>query len=1050
MAATAPDSTATLLDLLRRSNILSTERLKALPDADALSPDPAKAASALVQKGFVTKFQATQLLAGRHKGFRIGQYVIQEQIGRGGMGSVYRAEHLELNRKVAIKVLAPGKGEDQKLALERFLREARSAAALDHPNIVKIFDVSRHNETPYLVMEFVDGDTLQQCVDRGGPMPFEVAAECIAQAAAGLQHAHEKSVVHRDIKPANLIRDRFGAVKILDMGLARSADERDKLTEQLDEGAVVGTADYIAPEQAINCPKVDARADIYSLGATLFTLVVGKTPFEGNTTQKLMQHQLRVAPPIRELNPDVPEEMAAIVAKMLAKKPGDRYQSAAEVIAALAPWSAASARVLAGLSQTSLGATGSHTALNQQTAASSRRLLSTVRRDSDSSFNPSESGRPTGVLSIEDTLRDPKPELTPAEPKPAKPRSRAPLFAGLTVALLAAGAVGAWLAFGRDKPTDNPTAAAVAPEPPKPNAKPANPNPAPKPNAKPPKVDPPTPVPPSPDEKTRLAADLRALKPFVVRSGLTADPGDATKKSYMLVSRTGDGDVPAGWTARVWNTASEMEVFADAGALGVRNARGPGAAMLFTPRFDTPSGVVRAKFEYVADGRDKCLAVKFKPDDSRGAFEVLKPAVGGTGWRTVDQLFDLKGASGGYFEFHFTETNPGAALRVRSVSVVEPNPISPDRPVFALDAVTLPNFTNAKTGRDKTGGDNDPKVPGVYFGGWKPDTQSEWTCGPIAGARAVGITNLSDVLSAQIGIELEGAVGLKFVPGQIVRVRVTYRTAAKGRGTAYLQNIDDRKTPARADLPNSNAEWKTVELVATRGANPLRLLVDTSEKGVGNTLFVRSVTVAEVGAARPLAAAAPAAPVADAASDPATWTEGATRYALDVAAIPAFRTQKEKGQRLGGDEERLPAGVGCQCWKEGAVGDFRRDAFDGAPALGVTNLNDEKSGQFTFSLEGAMKLKLEPGKGYRVKVGYRTANDATGTATVHVVPGYKGLTSVPLSGASGWKTATASFVRPPAEDQVELRMVIDNTSVGEGNTLWVRSVEVVELIPPKK
>src|SRR5262249_23144116 len=155
----------------------------------------------LVQKGFLTKFQAGQLLAGRHKGFRIGPYVIQDMLGRGGMGAVYLAEHLDLHRKGAIKILAPGKGEDQKLALERFFREGRAAAALDHPNIVRIFDVARHNETPYLVMEYVDGETLQQLVDRDGPMVYDVAAECIAQAAAGLQHAHEKGFVHRDIKP---------------------------------------------------------------------------------------------------------------------------------------------------------------------------------------------------------------------------------------------------------------------------------------------------------------------------------------------------------------------------------------------------------------------------------------------------------------------------------------------------------------------------------------------------------------------------------------------------------------------------------------------------------------------------------------------------------------------------------------------------------------------------------------------------------------------------------------------------------------------------------
>src|SRR5262249_25502761 len=143
---------------------------------------------------------------------------------------------------------------------------------------------SRLGDTPYLVMEYIDGETLQQVLDRDGAVPFPTATEYVAQAAAGLQHAHEKGFVHRDIKPANLIRDRSGAIKILDMGLARSDQTRDKLTEQLDNGAVVGTADFIAPEQGMN-QTVDIRADIYSLGATFFALLVGKPPFDGNTTQ---------------------------------------------------------------------------------------------------------------------------------------------------------------------------------------------------------------------------------------------------------------------------------------------------------------------------------------------------------------------------------------------------------------------------------------------------------------------------------------------------------------------------------------------------------------------------------------------------------------------------------------------------------------------------------------------------------------------------------------------------------------------------------------------
>jgi len=459
MAAIAPVSSSDLLDLLRRSGVLAADRLQTLPSADTLPPDPAKAATVLVQKGFITRFQAAQLLAGRHKGFRIGQYVIQDLLGRGGMGAVYLAEHLDLHRKVAIKVLAPGRGDDQKLAQERFLREARSAAALDHPNIVRIFDVARHNDAPYLVMEFVEGETLQQTIDRDGTVPFEMAAEYVAQAAAGLQHAHEKGFIHRDIKPGNLIRDRFGIVKILDMGLARSASERDKLTEKLDEGAVVGTADFIAPEQAINSPTVDGRADIYSLGATLFTLVAGKAPFDGNTTQKLMQHQLKTPPTLRESNATLPKELSDVVAKMLEKNPTDRYQTAAEVIAALATWTGKSTRVLAGLSRTKL-AQGSdlHVALGDRNLGSSLRLRDFPSPSSSGElvFDSSEAAKATAAMSASETARSPVP--TPASSPPSEPphqqviaQNRMMMFiaAGLGFAVLLAGILIGWLAFGR-------------------------------------------------------------------------------------------------------------------------------------------------------------------------------------------------------------------------------------------------------------------------------------------------------------------------------------------------------------------------------------------------------------------------------------------------------------------------------------------------------------------------------------------------------------------------------------------------------------------------
>ena len=276
-------------------------------------------------------------------------------------------------------------------------------------------------------MEYVEGETLQQTLDRDHRVPFEMAAEYVARrAATGLQHAHEKGFVHRDIKPGNLIRDRFGAIKILDMGLAlRSASDRDKLTEKLDDAAVVGTADFIALEQAINCPKVDTRADIYALGATLYTLIVGATPFDGNTTQKLMQHQMKSAPKLIEADPTVPAELSDAVTKMLAKKPEDRFQTPAEVIAALAPWTGSSARVLAGLSRTNLGM---GTDVRATMAAwsqpgSSLRLRHTAPQNDSSTFDLAEAAKATLALTAAETTssRTPVPAPPPLpQPKPAE------------------------------------------------------------------------------------------------------------------------------------------------------------------------------------------------------------------------------------------------------------------------------------------------------------------------------------------------------------------------------------------------------------------------------------------------------------------------------------------------------------------------------------------------------------------------------------------------------------------------------------------------------
>ncbi len=339
----APATNDELLDLVRKSGVLDEKRLDAYvartASANAIPAQPGQFAGVMVRDGLLTHFQAEQFLQGKWRRFTIGRYKVLERLGAGGMGSVYLCEHKLMRRRVAVKVLPTAKADDP-ASLERFYREARAVAALDHPNIVRAYDIDQDDKLHFLVMEFVDGANFQEIVKRSGPLDVLRAAHYIRQAALGIQHAHEAAgLVHRDIKPGNILVDRNGIVKILDMGLARFFhDTDDILTKKYDEN-VLGTADYLAPEQALDSHGVDIRADIYSLGATFYFILTGRPPFaEGTVAQKLIWHQTRQPKSVRLLRPDVPEALAAILEKAMAKDPAGRYQTPTEVAEALAPW----------------------------------------------------------------------------------------------------------------------------------------------------------------------------------------------------------------------------------------------------------------------------------------------------------------------------------------------------------------------------------------------------------------------------------------------------------------------------------------------------------------------------------------------------------------------------------------------------------------------------------------------------------------------------------------------------------------------------------------
>jgi serine/threonine protein kinase len=339
----APATNEELFALIARSGVLEDARVKAYLDklatAGGVPSDPIKLGGLMVRDGVLTHFQAEQLLQGRWKRFHIGKYKVLERLGIGGMGQVFLCEHKLMRRKVAVKVLPAAKAKDQ-AALQRFYREARAVAAVDHPNIVRAYDIDDDDQLHFLVMEYVDGANLHDIVKKTGPMPPLRACHYVYASAVGLQHAHENGLVHRDIKPANILVDRSGVVKILDMGLARffNPDDDDHLTKKFEEN-VLGTADYLAPEQAMDSTAVDIRADIYGLGGTFYYMLTGQPPFpEGTVAQKLLWHQSKPPKPIADYRKDVPPHLVAIVGRMLAKEPRDRYQTPAELMAALVPW----------------------------------------------------------------------------------------------------------------------------------------------------------------------------------------------------------------------------------------------------------------------------------------------------------------------------------------------------------------------------------------------------------------------------------------------------------------------------------------------------------------------------------------------------------------------------------------------------------------------------------------------------------------------------------------------------------------------------------------
>lgn len=340
-----------MMQTVEQLGILRAEQHAQAAGIEELFPEPEAFAHELVHRGWLTAFQAAKLLAGKHHELVLGSYLLLDELGQGGMGQVFKARHRIMRRVVALKIMRPLCLQGPE-SVRRFHREVQALSRLTHANVVLAHDAGQEGDRHFFVMEYVDGIDLARWVQRHGPMPISLACNCIRQAALGLQHAHEHGLIHRDIKPANLLlagpaaapestAPEKSVVKVLDLGLARWLTPQDGLDSlaTTEQGMIMGTPDFIAPEQIDNVHTADIRADIYSLGCTFYFLLTGKAPFAGNALMtKLVKHREIDPIPVDVLRPDIPPALVAILRTMLAKNPALRYQTPADAAVALEPF----------------------------------------------------------------------------------------------------------------------------------------------------------------------------------------------------------------------------------------------------------------------------------------------------------------------------------------------------------------------------------------------------------------------------------------------------------------------------------------------------------------------------------------------------------------------------------------------------------------------------------------------------------------------------------------------------------------------------------------
>jgi serine/threonine protein kinase len=791
----APATTSDFLEICRKSGVVEEDSLSTITGHAAANP--MAAAKTLIRTGALTKFQAGQLLAGKYKGLRFDRLKILDRIGSGGMGTVFLCEHLGLRKQVAVKVLPPDQAGDEAVR-ERFFREARAAAALDHPNIVRVHDMASSGGVHYIVMEYVDGQDLQSILNKYGPLPHGRACGYIAQAALGLQHAHEKGLVHRDIKPANLLVDKMGVVKILDMGLARfNEDEKDNLTAKFDKGAVLGTADYMAPEQILASSQVDIRADIYSLGVTLYTLINGKPPFGGSCTQKLVGHTTLKATSLSQIRREVPKGLSAIVDKMMAKDPAERYQMPAEVVEVLNPWLE----------------------------------LDTVPLDVQQTrkFNgKSLSGR-----------------------RPGGRKSRLPIIiAAVAVSALVFGGLGIWALTG----DENPDQASAAP-PPSPVAQTPNPTPTPKQPTPTPKT--PSSVVQSSRDEAKLVYEIDFSKAPVFharfddkkrismegqyppgwwaqswRAGAVAEVSiQEHNGKRCVIMRTNRG---AGGSAEL-HTAHNASPYQFS----------PGRRYLLRTEYANV-GTQSGNFELRFDGE--------RPPVKN--FVQLRPTSGE--WQTADLKFIAPQYSTlGTYYTHGRGVAPDY-MAIRSVQLFEYPPegpppaivLGPSRVAYEIDFSTATPFRArmAKPGGLRfEGAGRLPEGWNAFV--WRDAAEGEVALEEHAGKKGIAFRTLTAMACAEITTNAAKKTTVR--AGRRYRVDIEYASPGQAGGRLDLR-IDDLAKPGtdQIRLNSTGNSWRTASLTYAIPPDKDRIFAaHVSNYGVGpqNTLYVRWVKLTELG-----------------------------------------------------------------------------------------------------------------------------------------------------------------------------------------------------------